>query len=354
MPASSVSFALVGCGAIAGKHIEALSRIDQGRIAAVCDINAQAAKCLGDRLGVPWFTDPGEMAQAVPFDVFTILTPSGAHGENVIELARFGRHFVVEKPIALRLDEADRMIAACDAAGVKLFVVKQNRFNPPVVALKRAIDEGRFGRMVMGTVRVRWSRDAAYYTSKPWRGTWQQDGGVLMNQASHHIDMLLWLMGDVESVSAMSATRLAPIEAEDTAAALLRFSSGALGIVEATTATRPADLEGSLSVLGEYGSVEIGGFFMNRLQTWAFSTLDPSDQMIREQQASVPAIPAWNHEQYLRAVIDAVHSDRLGLVDGLAGRRALELTTAIYEAIETGREVSLRFRPKRCRVGFVP
>jgi predicted dehydrogenase len=347
----SFRFAMVGCGSIAAKHVEALGRIEGAGIVAVCDRDPAAAQRLGAVLGVPFFTQPAQMAEAVPFDVFSILTPSGDHAAQVLDLARFGRHFVVEKPMALRVEDADRMIAACDEAGAKIFIVKQNRYNPPVAALKRALDAGRLGRLVMGTVRVRWARHQAYYDQRPWRGTWAQDGGVLTNQAAHHVDMLIWMMGEVESVSAMTATRLVAIEAEDTGVAILRFTSGALGVIEATTGTRPRDLEGSLSVLGEKGSVEIGGFFTNELKTWAMAEPTSEDAQAFETFGTTPKIPAWNLEQYLRGVIAAVRENRSGLVDGLGGRRSLELINAIYESAETGRTIPLRFRPERCRLG---
>jgi predicted dehydrogenase len=198
---------------------------------------------------------------------------------------------------------------------------------------------------------VRWARHQAYYDQRPWRGTWAQDGGVLTNQAAHHIDMLIWLMGDVESVSAMTATRLANIEAEDTGVAILRFASGALGVIEATTGARPKDLEGSLSVLGEKGAVEIGGFFMNQLKTWNFVEPIAEDSQAFDRFGETPKIPAWNLEQYLRGVISSLKEGRAGLVDGLEGRRSLELISAIYESAETGRTIPLRFRPQSCRLG---
>jgi predicted dehydrogenase len=287
-------------------------------------------------------------------DVVTILTQSGDHSARVRDLLPYSKHIVVEKPLALRLEDADAVIRGCDAAGVKLFIVQQNRRNRPIQALRRAIEERRFGRLVLGTVRVRWCRRQDYYDAAPWRGTWSQDGGVLTNQASHHIDMMSWMMGEVESVTCMTSTRLAHIEAEDTAVALLRFCSGALGVIEATTATRPADLEGSISILGERGSVVIGGFAMDRLQTWAFEGEEPGDASIFETHGCNPDVFAWNHTEYLRSVIESIRSGRKALVDGLEGRRSLELINALYESSETGREVVLRFRPRRARLGQDP
>lgn len=269
-----------------------------------------------------------------------------------LELAQYGKHIVVEKPMALTLSDADRMIAACDAARIRLFVVKQNRLNVPVMKLREALEAGRFGRLVMGTVRVRWCRDQAYYNLDPWRGTWALDGGVLSNQASHHVDLLEWMMGDVESVCAMSRTALVDIETEDTAVVLLRFMSGALGVIEAMTAARPKDLEGSLSILGERGSVVIGGFAVNQMTSWAFSTPEPGDEEVLSRfSVNPPNVYGFGHQAYYEHVVRCIREEAPQLVDGLAGRKSLELISAIYESIETGREVSMRFRPSRCKLG---
>jgi predicted dehydrogenase len=292
------------------------------------------------------------MISAVPIDVICVLTPSGMHPAHAIAAARAGKHVVVEKPMALRLQDADAMIQACDASGVKLFVVKQNRFNVPVVKLREALEAGRFGRLVLGTVRVRWARDQAYYDADAWRGTWALDGGVLTNQASHHVDLLEWMMGDVESVHARASTALVKIETEDTAVATLRFANGALGIIEATTASRPKDMEGSLSILGERGAVEIAGFSVNKIRTWQFSEPLPSDVEVMDRYSvNPPNVYGFGHQAYYEHVTDCIINRRPALVDGLEGRRSLELITALYESIETGREVALRFSPKRCRLG---
>jgi len=256
---TKLKFALVGCGRIAKRHSELLgaNQIAGAQLAAVCDIAKEKAEKMGSRFAVPCFTDMHEMLQKVDVDVVVVLTESGLHAEHVVALAPYGKHILVEKPMALTLSDADGMIRACDHAGVKLFVIKQNRFNVPILKTREALESGRFGKLVMGTVRVRWCRPQAYYDQDAWRGTWAYDGGVLTNQASHHVDMLEWMLGEVDSVFAMSRTALVNIEAEDTAVVVLRFANGALGIVEATTATRPKDLEGSLSILGEDGTVVV-------------------------------------------------------------------------------------------------
>jgi predicted dehydrogenase len=348
-----LKIAFIGCGSISYKHVAALARIPQARIVGAFDISSDARNAFMAKTGIPVFTGIDEMVEKVDPDVFDILTPSGYHGGNVLELMEYHRHFIVEKPLALRLDEVDKIIEECDKRSLRIYVVQQNRFNPPVKMLKTALTMGRFGKLVLGTVRVRWSRDQKYYDQNKWRGTWSLDGGVLTNQASHHIDMLIWMMGDVESVIAKTATRLVKIEAEDTGVAIIKFRSGALGVIEATTAVRPKDLEGSISILGEHGSVEIGGFFMNQLKTWNFTTADPMDTDVWDHHAIVPLGVAWNHSRFFEDVITSLQSGKRGLIDGIEGRKSIELINALYESAEIGKEVNLRFSPKRCRLGEV-
>ena len=351
-----LNFALVGCGRIAKRHSEllGLQQIEGARLAAVCDIEEEKAKNIGDQFSVPHFTDMHDMMRNVDIDVVVVLTESGNHAKHVIDLATYGKHIVVEKPMALTLSDADAMIRICDSAGIRLFVVKQNRFNVPVVKLREAIDQGRFGKMVLGTIRVRWCRSQDYYDQASWRGTWLMDGGVLTNQASHHVDMLEWMLGDVESVFAHSSTALANIEAEDTAVVVIKFCNGALGVIEATTATRPRDLEGSISILGEGGTVEIGGFAVNEMKTWNFVETMPGDESVMEEfSVNPPNVYGFGHQAYYESVVDCILREGPHLVDGLVGRRSLELINAIYESIETGKQVFLRFQPRNCRLGEV-
>lgn len=350
-----LKFAIVGCGRISKRHADLLSSssIEGASLVAVCDVLESRARRAGELYSVPWYTDMHDMMRSEQVDVISVLTESGYHARHVLELAGYGRHIVVEKPMALTLDDADAMIRACAENGSKLFVVKQNRFNVPVVKLREALEAGRFGKLTLGTVRVRWCRTQAYYDQDEWRGTWALDGGVLTNQASHHIDLLEWMMGDVESVYAISARALAEIEAEDTAVVMLRFASGALGVIEATTAIRPVDLEGSLSVLGEGGSVEIGGFAVNQLKIWNFVTPQPGDEQVKElYSVNPPNVYGFGHQAYYDHVVDCIKNNKHQLVDGLEGRKSLELINAIYESIETGQEVSLRFRPRHCKLGL--
>lgn len=345
---------LVGCGRIAQRHSELLGggHLENAVLQAVCDIVPERARALGEKYSVPWYADAATMMEQSDCDVVSVLTDSGSHAEMTVSLAGYGKHILVEKPMALTLADADAMIAACDANGIRLFVVKQNRFNVPILKTREALEEGRFGKIVMGTVRVRWCRDQAYYDQAAWRGRWATDGGVLSNQASHHIDVLEWMLGDVVSVFAMGRTALVDIEAEDTAVVLLRFKSGALGIIEATTATRPTDLEGSLSILGEGGSVEVGGFALNQMRTWQFVAPKPGDdRVLSEFSVNPPDVYGFGHRAYYEHVIECLRYGRAHLVDGLEGRRSLELITAIYESIESGQEVRVFFQPRFSRLG---
>lgn len=350
-----MNFVLIGCGSIAKKHVHAIRNyVTNAHVIACVDIDKQRAASFAQQHEiphyyndfVPLFDDIGDKV-----DIVNILTPSGSHKDNVLELVKYRKPLIVEKPIALRLADADEIIRACDAERVPIFVVHQNRYNPPIVKTREAITQGRFGKMVLGTVRLRWKRDQNYYDAASWRGTWAHDGGVFTNQASHHIDMLSWFLGDIESVTAFATTRLVNIECEDTGAAFVKFTSGALGIIEVTTATRPKDLEGSISILGEKGSVVIGGYFMNELHTWQFEDHSEVDDRIFQQFGKNPSAVAFNHGEYINGVIQSLENRRAGLVDGIEGRKSLELISAIYESIETGREVPLRFKPKRCRLG---
>lgn len=349
----TIRFALIGCGDIARKHVESINRIENAELIAVCDLVDEKAKEYGEKYKVPWFSDPYKMVETEDMDVISILTPSGTHVQIAMGLIKYRKHFVIEKPLALRLEDADALIEACDIANIKIFVVQQNRFNPPIKKLKESIDKNKFGKLVLGTVRVRWCRTQDYYDKKKWRGTWAWDGGVFTNQASHHIDMLLWMMGDVEKVMAMCTTRLVKIEAEDTGVAILKFINGALGIVEATTATRPKDLEGSVSVLGEKGSVEIGGFYMNELKTFNFIDDKEDAKYTFETHGKTPEIFSWNHTEFLKDVVDSILNNKRGLIDGLEARKSLELINAIYESAETGQEIYLRFKPKKCKLGII-
>jgi UDP-N-acetyl-2-amino-2-deoxyglucuronate dehydrogenase len=349
-----INFALIGCGRIAKRHAELLGtgQIRGARLVAVCDVKQDRAQAFGKQYAVPAYGSIQEMLGMPGIDVVSVLTPSGMHAEHAIQVARSKRHVIVEKPMALTLNDADAMIRECDAAGVGLYVVKQNRFNVPVVKAREALDAGRFGKLVLGTVRVRWCRDQSYYAQDSWRGTWAQDGGVLSNQASHHVDMLSWFMGGVEAVHARGVTALVNIEAEDTAVATLKFRNGALGVIEATSASRPKDMEGSLSVLGATGAVEIAGFAVNKIRTWQFSQPAPVDADVMEKfSVNPPNVYGFGHQAYYEHMVEVLAQGAKPLVNGHEGRQSLELIMALYESIASGREVKLPLVVDHCKLG---
>jgi len=332
---SPLTFAVIGCGRISEKHLSVIASGQlRAKLAAVCDIDGQKAKEKGEKYGVPHYLDYHKMMKAHPeADVVSILTPTGYHADHVVDVAQYGKNILVEKPMALRVQDCAAMIAQCKKFGCRLFVVKQNRFNRAVAAARKALDAGRFGKMVMGTVCVRWRRDQRYYDQADWRGTWALDGGVMSQQASHHLDLLQWFMGPVESMQCQISTRLMDIEVEDTAAAIMKFKSGALGIFEATVAARPEDLCGSLSLLGERGSVVIGGIAVNRIDYWKFDDNTPLDStMSAEFSEEVPSVYGHGHFPYIAHVIDAILSDKPGLVEGEEGKKNIEILTALYES----------------------
>jgi len=348
-------FAIVGCGRIASqKHAPLLAgELEEAALEAVCDVKPERARQMGERYGVPFYTDFHiMMRERGSIDVVNICTESGNHGRHAVSLARHGKHIVVEKPMALTLSDARAMREACRRNGCRLFVVQQNRYNPPVLKLREAIREGRFGRIFLATARVRWCRHQDYYDRDAWRGTWALDGGVFSQQANHYLDALEWLAGGVKSVFARSANTFASIEAEDTGTVSLTFRNGALGMIEATTAARPSDIEGSISILGSRGTAEVGGFALNEMREWRFDDRRPGDDSIRELcSTSPPTVYGFGHYQYLKDVIDAIASGRRAPVGGAEGEKALRLIHAVYASIEKGREVFLDNHPVSRKLG---
>lgn len=336
--------ALLGCGRISKNHFEAIAKIDGLELVAVCDNDANRSAEAGARWGVPHFTSYEKMLKEAEADVVTIATPSGLHADQGVAAANAGKHVVMEKPMAISLTGADALVQACDKAGVQLFVVKQNRLNPPIQLLKRAIDRNRFGRIYMANCIVHWARPQDYYDQASWRGTWEFDGGAFMNQASHYVDLIQWLMGPVESVMAKTATLARRIETEDSGVALLKFRSGALGSIEVTMLAYPRNLEGSITILGEKGSVKIGGTAVNKVEYWQFAEYDDDDKLIVGADTNPPNVYGLGHEGYYRNVLAVLRGEAKPDTDGRAGRKSLELILGIYESAKTGREVPLPLR----------
>lgn len=348
-------FAFIGCGKIALKHANLLANgnISDGKLQCVCDLDLEKARKFGEKYNVSYFDNYHDMLLKEKIDVIVILTESGTHPNILFDTAKYKKHFVVEKPIALSIVDAEKMQKLCSDLNLKLFVIKQNRFNLPVQKMREAYENGRFGKLILGTVRVRWSRDENYYNQADWRGTWKLDGGVLANQAIHNIDLLQWMMGKPISVFGYSSNAIANIETEDTAVAIVRFENGSLGAIEATTATKPHDLEGSFSLLGEGGSVVIEGFAANKMKTWEFVDKRKEDSEVFEKYANNPLnVFAFGHKLYYENIVLNLKGKKSKIVDGCEGINSLKLVAAIYESIETKKEVFLDNLKGHSKLGF--
>lgn len=337
-----LGFGVIGCGRIAPKHAESIISIPGAKLAAVCDIIPERAEKFAGLYNAVPYKNYQELLQRPDIDIVTIATPSGNHAEIGIEAARAGKHVMVEKPMAMTLEQADELIRTCRKHSVKLGVIHQNRYNKAVKLLRAAMDSGRFGKLTHGQATIRWNRNDEYYAQAPWRGTKLQDGGVLMNQSIHNIDLLQWMMGPVESVFGYTSTALRPIEMEDVAGAVLRFKNGAIGLIEAATTIFPTNIEETLNIFGETGSVIIGGIAVNRIEAWEFSGSEKEkEQIFAAQENDPPTVYGFGHREIIEDMINAVRTNSTPSVSGEEGRKALEIILAIYKSCETGIPVKL-------------
>lgn len=335
-------FAVIGCGRISQNHLAALKdHGDDASIVAVCDLEQEARDNAAAATGAPGYRSIQELLSSERPDVGVLATPSGLHPNQAIELAQAGINVMTEKPMATNWADGKRMVTACDQAGVRLFVVKQNRRNATLQALKRAVEQGRFGRIYMVNINVFWTRPQAYYDSAKWRGTWEYDGGAFMNQASHYIDLLDWMIGPVESVQAYTATLDRNIQVEDSGVISLRWRSGALGTVNATMLTYPKNLEGSITVLGENGTVKVGGVAVNEITHWEFADTRPEDDQIRSANYQTESVYGFGHAAYYEDVIKTLRGQAAPTTDGREGLKSLELLVASYLSARDGKRVSL-------------
>ncbi len=337
-----IRFALVGCGRIAANHIKAIAaHADRCELVDVCDIDPAAAGQAASQTGARPFHCLSAMLERSNADAVIVATPSGLHPEHAVAIAAAGRHVITEKPMATRWEDGKRMVAACDAAGVRMFVVKQNRRNATLQLLKRAVEHKRFGRIYMVNLNVFWTRPDAYYNSARWRGTWEFDGGAFMNQASHYVDLLDWIIGPVESLQAYTATLARDIEVEDTGVISLRWRNGALGSVNVTMLTYPRNLEGSITILGESGTVRIGGVAVNHIEQWEFATPHEDDLKVRDASYQTESVYGFGHLHYYDNVIKVLRGEAEPETDGREGLKSLEVLIAAYMSARDGRRVAL-------------
>lgn len=339
---SKIRYGLVGCGRICYKHRIAIKESGNSELIAVCDIIEERAKKVADEEKCDYYPDIKKMLKREDIDIVDICTPNYTHPELIKEAAKAGKHVLSEKPLALTEKDALDVTKFCEKQGVKLYVVKQNRYNPPIIKLKQALDQKRFGKLVLGNTTVRWFRPQSYYDESPWHGRKEKDGGMLFNQASHHIDMLQWLMGPVESVQAKIATLTHKIETEDTAVAILKFKNGALGTIEATASAGPKNTEGSVSIVGEKGTAKVGGCALNRIDVWEFQDFTNEDELVKNCSIESTNVYGIGHTAQIKDVSNALLSGKLVLVDGYEAAKSIKIIEAMLKSAETGKEIFLK------------
>lgn len=339
---TKLKFAILGCGRISYKHVEALINNNQdSELVAVCDLVEERANERKNQyeesiagLNVKVYTDYKKMLKTENIDVVSISTESGYHAKHAIYCINNNTHVLVEKPMALSVKDADDMILAAKENGKKICISHQNRFNPPIQKLRRAIEEGRFGKIINGTARILWTRDDNYYEQAPWRGTEELDGGTLMNQCIHNIDLLQWMMGsEVERIHAERDTFLRDIEMEDFGAILIRFKNGSIGIIEGSACVYPTNLEETLSIFGEKGTVVIGGLAVNEIETWKFE--DDREYDKENGDEKVDSIYGSGHILLYKDFIYAINNNKESLISGEEGKKAMEI---ILKAYDTGKK----------------
>lgn len=337
-----IRLAVVGCGRIAENHLAAIAKhADRAEVVDVCDIIEDRAGAVANATKAKMWTSLDDLLANTTADAVILTTPSGLHSNQAVEVARSGRHVITEKPMATRWHDGLQMVRACDEAKVRLFVVKQNRRNATLQLLKRAVDQKRFGRIYMVNINVFWTRPQEYYDAAAWRGTWEFDGGAFMNQASHYVDLLDWLIGPIESLHAYTGTLARNIEVEDTGVVSIKWRSGALGSMNVTMLTYPKNLEGSITIIGEKGTVRIGGVAVNQIEHWSFSEPHPDDALVESSSYETTSVYGFGHPLYYDNVLNVLAGKAEPETDGREGLKSLEVLIATYLSARDGRRVNL-------------
>ncbi len=337
---------LLGCGRISKKHVEAIAANgDVAELVAVCDLVPEkmevAAALYQEKTGrrPRQYLEYREMLDSPDIDIIAIASESGRHAGHTLASLEAGKHVLVEKPMALSVEDCDKMIALAEARNLTLGLCHQNRFNPPVQELRRALEAGKLGRILNGTACIRWNRNQAYYDQASWRGTWAMDGGTLMNQCLHNIDLLQWMLGgEVRTVYAQTANYLRDIEGEDFGAIILRFANGAIGIVEGSACVYPTNLEETLSIFGEEGTVCLGGLAVNRVEVWK---VKDEERVVKGNEPDPDTVYGDGHIPLYRDFLEAVAHGRIPYICGRAGKKAVEIILAAYKSQLTGQPVEL-------------
>lgn len=336
-----IRIAVVGCGRISKNHFGSIEKhASDFELVAVCDTNPATLAEHADQYKVPGYANMENMLVEHQIDAVALCTPSGVHPDQAVLAAKHGVNVITEKPMATRWHDGVRMVKACDDAGVRMFVVKQNRRNTTLQLLKRAVSEHRFGKIHMVQLNVFWTRPQSYYDQAEWRGTWEFDGGAFMNQASHYVDLLDWLIGPVDKVQAMMSTTR-DIEVEDTGVLNIRWRNGALGSMAVTMLTYPNNLEGSITILGEKGTVRVGGVAVNDIQIWQFDEARDYDAQIKTANYETTSVYGFGHPLYYKNVVDVFRGVAEPETDGREGLKSLELLIAAYLSARDGKTISL-------------
>lgn len=343
-----MKYALIGCGRISTNHVKAVIN-NKLEFAAVCDIVPEHMEAVLEKNGlqndssIKRYTDYKRMIKEIRPELVGIATESGLHAEIALYCIDHGIHVIIEKPMAMNMSDANEIVRRSEEKGVKVSACHQNRFNVAVQEMRKALEQGRFGKISHGSIHVRWNRGKAYYEQAPWRGTWAQDGGALMNQCIHGIDLLRWMMGnDVEEVYGATRQQFHDyLEAEDIGMAVVKFKNGAIGTIEGTTNVYPQNLEETLYLFGEKGTVKIGGKSTNNIDVWNFLDESDADQKNKGLQEQTSNVYGNGHTSLYADVIDAIEKDHAPYVDAYAGRNALEMILAIYKSQKTGMPVKL-------------
>lgn len=337
-----IRIAVVGCGRIAKNHFAAIkTHQDNLELVGVCELNQTLLDEVSAEYGVPGFKHLDDMLKSLKIDLLSICTPSGVHPSQTTLAAKYGVHVMTEKPMATRWNDGVKMVQACDEAGVRLFVIKQNRRNATLQLLKRAVEEKRFGRIYMVNLNVFWTRPQEYYDSAKWRGTWELDGGAFMNQASHYVDLLEWLIGPVADIQAMTGTLARDIEVEDSGVMNIRWRNGAMGSMNVTMLTYPKNLEGSITIIGEKGTVKVGGVAVNDIQHWEFEEEKEYDKDVKNASYETTSVYGFGHPLYFNNVIEVLRGDALPETDGREGLKSLEVLIATYLSARDNKTISL-------------
>ena len=336
-----IRVAVVGCGRISKNHFDSIEKHQKDMVlVSICDSNKPVLDGHKLKYKANAYLDLIDMLKNEKLDLVVLCTPSGVHADQTELCASYHINVMTEKPMATRWSDGIRMVRACDNASVQLFVVKQNRRNSTLQLLKRAVSEGRFGKIHMVHLNVFWTRPQEYYDQASWRGTWEFDGGAFMNQASHYVDLLDWLIGPIEKVQAMMSTTL-DIEVEDTGVLNVKWRNGALGSMSVTMLTYPKNLEGSITILGETGTVRVGGVAVNDIQHWEFEKTKDYDKEIKEANYQTTSVYGFGHPLYYKNIIDVFHGEAEPETDGREGLKSLELLIAAYLSARDGKTVSL-------------